>query len=117
MKNNSILITGITGFVGSNLSKYLDKDFEIIGISRNKNKKIISYKQISKEIFDNSKAMIHLAGKAHDLKKTTEDKEYFAVNTELTKNLFNQFLASSCEIFHLCKFNKSSGRQSRRKIK
>ena len=36
---------------------------------------------------------------AHDLKKTSEDKEYFEVNTELTKTLFDQFLKSDCEVF------------------
>ena len=48
---------------------------------------------------DDSKAFIHLAGKAHDLKKTSDDAAYFEVNTELTKKLFDQFLQSDCEVF------------------
>jgi nucleoside-diphosphate-sugar epimerase len=47
----------------------------------------------------NSSVVIHLAGKAHDLKKTSEDKEYYEANTELTKKVFNQFLESSSKVF------------------
>lgn len=93
-----ILITGITGFVGVNLKEYLNKD-EILGVSRKETETTILYENLSLTKFNNSKAFIHLAGKAHDLKKTSEDKEYFDVNTELTKTLYNQFLESTCEVF------------------
>ena len=43
--------------------------------------------------------MVHLAGKAHDLKKTSNDSEYFEVNYELTKKLYDQFLASNAQQF------------------
>jgi nucleoside-diphosphate-sugar epimerase len=43
--------------------------------------------------------MVHLAGKAHDLKKTSNDSEYFEVNYELTKKLYDQFLASDTQQF------------------
>lgn len=99
MEMNKVLITGITGFVGINLKQYLKNKFDVIGISRNKNNNIIIYQDLSKSKFNESKAFIHLAGKAHDLKKTSKDNEYFKVNTELTKKLFNQFLESRCEVF------------------
>ena len=35
---------------------------------------------------------IHLAGKSHDLKNTSDESEYFKVNYELTKKLFDRFL-------------------------
>ena len=35
---------------------------------------------------------IHLAGKAHDLKKTSDDQAYFEVNFGLTKKLYYKFL-------------------------
>jgi nucleoside-diphosphate-sugar epimerase len=97
----TILITGITGFVGSNLEGYSSEKYECKGISRKENlsKNIISYEGISKDVLNESKAFIHLAGKAHDLKKTSEDKEYFEINTELTKKLFHQFSESDCEVF------------------
>lgn len=93
-----IAITGITGFVGQNLEKYLF-DFKTQGVSRSATEKNISYEQLTLDILNSQKAFVHLAGKAHDLKKTSEDSEYFEVNTELTKKLFDQFLESTCETF------------------
>jgi len=75
MEMNKVLITGITGFVGINLKQYLKNKFDVIGISRNKNNNIIIYQDLSKSKFNESKAFIHLAGKAHDLKKTSKDNE------------------------------------------
>lgn len=101
-KYNTVLITGATGFVGSNLIPYLQvKGFNaIVGISRNpKSTKEISYSSLSIENWNNALAMVHLAGKAHDLKGVSNNDEYYEVNTELTKTLFNQFLKSSCPVF------------------
>ena len=98
MKN--IAISGITGFVGKNLEEYLiSKKETVVGVSRRTSNNNYDYTSFNKIIFDNQKAFVHLAGKAHDLKKTSEDKEYFEVNTELTKTLYNQFLKSDCEVF------------------
>lgn len=93
-----LLITGITGFVGQNLSLYLDKDFDVQGISRKGNHEALLYETFFKE---NSfyYAMIHLAGKAHDLKKTSHDKDYYEANFELTKRLYDQFLQSEAKQF------------------
>jgi nucleoside-diphosphate-sugar epimerase len=43
--------------------------------------------------------VIHLAGKAHDLKQTSNPEEYYQVNTELTKKVFDSFLASNAKVF------------------
>jgi nucleoside-diphosphate-sugar epimerase len=93
-----IAITGVTGFIGQNLMRYLS-DIDVLGISRGSKGVNITYQELSLNIFNKQKAFIHLAGKAHDLKKTSDDKEYFEVNTELTKRLFDQFLESKCETF------------------
>ena len=95
---DKIFITGITGFVGQNLNHYLDKDFNIQGISRKKKLAKLTYAMLLEENrpYD---AMIHLAGKAHDLKKTAHDKDYYEVNYELTKQLYDQFLQSKAEKF------------------
>ena len=95
-----ICITGITGFVGSNLEEYLIlQNKKVIGVSRNPSGNRTNYENLNLEKRKAIKSFIHLAGKAHDLKKTSEDVEYFQVNTELTKKLFDQFLESTCEVF------------------
>ncbi len=99
MFNKSIVVSGITGFVGTNLKRYLDSSYSVIGVSRTPSKNDLSYQTLSLEKLNESKTFIHLAGKAHDLKNTSKDKEYFEVNTELTKTVFNQFLKSECETF------------------
>lgn len=98
---NNILITGITGFVGGNLKNYLEKKHKITGISRksNLNEEIISYGELNNYHCNKVKAFIHLAGKAHDLKDISKPEEYFEVNAELTKKLFDLFLQSDCEKF------------------
>jgi nucleoside-diphosphate-sugar epimerase len=86
-----ILISGFTGFVGQNLSKYLlNNSFEINPISlRNLNWN----KNFEADV------IIHLAGKAHDTKNTSDESEYFKVNTDLTKELFDAFLESKIKDF------------------
>jgi len=83
----SIFLTGASGFVGLNLVKFL-----------NKNYKIIKYQRDSHILINNS-IVIHLAGKAHDLKKTSNSEEYYQVNTDLTKNIFDAFLISDAKVF------------------
>lgn len=98
--NKTIIVTGIAGFVGFNLKSYLKKSFEVIGVSRNEQieMNVYGYGKVD-EILNKSKAFIHLAGKAHDLKNIANDLEYFEINTELTKSLFDKFLLSKCNVF------------------
>jgi nucleoside-diphosphate-sugar epimerase len=86
-----IIITGSSGFVGQNISNYLSNlYFSIVGVSlRNSN---------WKEIFKGD-AIIHLAGKAHDTKNRSNALDYFKVNTNLTKELFDIFLESEVKDF------------------
>ncbi|WDT68095.1 NAD-dependent epimerase/dehydratase family protein [Cloacibacterium sp. TD35] len=85
-----ITITGASGFVGKNLSSFLEnKECQIESLSlRN-----------SWTLDSSADAIIHLAGKAHDTKNISIEKEYFEVNTELTKKLFENFLNSSVKDF------------------
>jgi nucleoside-diphosphate-sugar epimerase len=86
-------ITGVTGFIGSNLFEYLlDHNYKPKAINlRNSNWKT--------EIDLESTAIIHLAGKAHDLKNSSNPEVYFEINTKLTQELFDVFLESNCRDF------------------
>ena len=80
-----ILITGYSGFVGINLTKYFINNFKLIPFNKTFN--------------FNTDIVIHLAGKAHDLINTTTPEDYYLVNTELTKKVFDQ-------LFLVCTHNK-----------
>lgn len=100
MGKEKIIITGHTGFVGLNLTKFLTKfNKSLIGVSRNPINSDIGYTELDKTLLDSTRAIVHLAGKAHDLQKTSKPSEYFKANTELTKKIFNSFLESKCEVF------------------
>ena len=43
--------------------------------------------------------LIHLAGKAHDLKKVSNPTDYYESNFELTKQLFDAFIKSEASVF------------------
>ena len=94
------IITGNKGFVGTNLTKFLqNKNNKIIGVSRTPIGQEIDYDNLNVSFLNGADSIIHLAGKAHDTKKTSDDAAYFEVNTELTKRVFNRFLQSDCEVF------------------
>lgn len=83
----SIFLTGSSGFVGKSFLNYFKQD-NIRVSSRGKESNI-----------DGAEVVIHLAGKAHDLKNTSNPDEYYQVNTELTKRIFDSFLISDASVF------------------
>lgn len=87
----NIIITGAAGFVGSNLSKYLEEKGNVVGKLSLRNPDWILNK--------NADIIIHLAGKAHDTANTYADDEYFKVNRDLTFQLFEEFLNSEIRDF------------------
>lgn len=94
------IITGNKGFVGVNLFNYLKSfDKEVLGVSRVPANNEISYENLNLEVLNQSQSLIHLAGKAHDLKKTSDDAEYYVVNFELTRKLYDLFLVSDAKQF------------------
>lgn len=99
-----ILITGIHGFVGSNLVEYLKKENVIYGIDIVAQKKdgvvkTFSWDDINADIVPEIDAIIHLAGKAHDTKNKSAADVYFKVNTGLTQKIFDYFLVSGASKF------------------
>lgn len=101
----NILITGIHGFVGSNLVTALKDQHTLYGLDivipeKDGVVKTFSWKDLKKS-FDGIQfdAIIHLAGKAHDTKNQAAAEVYFKVNTELTQKIFDFFMVSSAKKF------------------
>lgn len=88
-----IILTGPSGFVGTNLSVFLtDQGNEVLPISMRED-------GWEKMLDRQADALIHLAGKAHDTSSGVADKEYFEINTVLTKKIFGEFLNSEIRDF------------------
>ena len=99
-----ILITGIHGFVGSNLVAALKENHTIYGLDIiSPNKEGVSYTygwdDLDIGIVPDVDAIIHLAGKAHDTKNQADAEVYFKVNTGLTQKIFDYFLQSKARKF------------------
>ena len=82
-----VFITGSSGFVGRNLMQYLEPFYTCLKHRRD------GLIEIDHDI------VIHLAGKAHDLRNISNHEEYYQINTELTKKVFDAFLASDAKVF------------------
>ena len=94
------LITGIHGFVGSNLVGYLSQDkvntiygLDIVAPEKPGVAKTYSWDDLDAGNVPEVDAVIHLAGKAHDTKNKSAAEVYFKVNTGLTQKIFDWFLA------------------------
>lgn len=108
------LITGAYGFVGTNLCKYLvSKGHECHALDipaarrpdvpyasfhtwdeleqkdENVHHLTLNTYRLSLASFD---AIVHLAGKAHDLKKVASEQSYFDINVGLTQRIFDALL-------------------------
>jgi len=99
-----ILITGIHGFVGTNLVKYLASSNTIYGLDivapvKEGVEKTYTWNDLDAGVVPAVDAIIHLAGKAHDTKNQTEADVYFKVNTGLTEKMYDYFVASSASKF------------------
>jgi len=93
-----ILITGVHGFVGSNLVTYLAPQNEIYGLDiiapeKEGVVKTYSWDDLDRGNVPEVDAIIHLAGKAHDTKNQTVADVYFKVNRDLTIKIFDYFSA------------------------
>ena len=99
-----ILITGIHGFVGSNLVAALSREHTLYGldiVSPEKEGVEITFRW--EDLGDGSipevDAIIHLAALAHDIKNEAAAEEYFRVNTGLTQRIYDYFLGSAAKKF------------------
>lgn len=99
-----ILITGIHGFVGSNLVASLKGEHTIYGLDiqtpqKEGVQKTYTWEDLKNGILPEVDAVIHLAGKAHDTKNQSKAEVYFEVNTGLTQVIFDYFLQSDARKF------------------
>ncbi len=85
---DKISLVGASGFVAKSVKVYLNSCYTFSEFFRGSN-----------FIINDESVVLHLAGKAHDLKNVTFPDEYYKVNTELTKEVFNTFLASNAKVF------------------
>lgn len=86
-----IAITGASGFVGENLKTYFNRGYDLELL------KLRWGTEINSDLDVNT--VIHLAGKAHDLRKVSKPSDYYESNFQLTKDLFNKFLESNASKF------------------
>jgi len=88
-----VVITGISGFVGQNLNQYFSsKGVDVQAVSLRNDNWVANFP-------DHIDVIIHLAGKAHDTAKVSDDEAYFKVNRDLTIALFDKFLESNIKDF------------------
>lgn len=86
-----ILVTGASGFIGKNLKSYLIRNGFMI--------QTMSIRYGLPFTIPKTDCIIHLSGKAHDLKKVKNPSAYYQDNFELTKKLYNAFLNSNAKKF------------------
>ena len=92
-----ILITGAYGFVGTNLCRYLaSRGHECVALDIPEIKRddvpykvFYSWDELDSIDWAGIDAVVHLAGKAHDLKNVSDPQSYFDINVGLTEKIFN----------------------------
>jgi len=88
-----ILVTGAFGFVGSNLSAYLAQRGHVLialDVTQRENPAygdFYTWEELERIPWGEVDAVVHLAGKAHDTRNTSDPKRYFDVNVGLTKKV------------------------------
>jgi nucleoside-diphosphate-sugar epimerase len=84
---SKIYLTGSTGFVGRSFFSFY-------------NEYVIELSSRNEEMYlNNVLCVLHLAGRNIDTKKSDSILDYYQVNSELTKKVFDAFLASDAKVF------------------
>lgn len=106
-----VMITGIHGFVGSNLVAHLSGRYNLCGLSHSPREMegVMALwgwdvledegKQEGVEGLSAVDAIVHLAGIAHDTREIVNRENYLRVNVGLTERVFDYFMRSKAERF------------------
>ena len=101
MKN--VLVTGVSGFVGTNLVGYFKghKEIAVFGHSRKEVNGLQLLPDYNASTLNDFKidVVIHLAGIAHDLSNQYKPEDYYQVNYEGTKKVVDEVLKSDTSKF------------------
>jgi nucleoside-diphosphate-sugar epimerase len=88
-----VYVSGYSGFVGKNIFRYFLNNPLL------KCAELNLRESLDNVFFDKNAAVLHLAGKAHDLRSTQDEKAYYEINYELTKKVFDAFIRSEASVF------------------
>lgn len=88
----NLILTGASGFVGQNVLKHFCLDSRIVC-------KELNFRLELPKKLQTADAILHLAGIAHDFRRTMNDDMYFEVNFKKTADLFDVFLKSDVKDF------------------
>jgi nucleoside-diphosphate-sugar epimerase len=101
-----MLVTGASGFVGTNLinllSPFEDIQVDVLDLGQKPSKKVVAYyhwNELEDIPMDGYDGVIHLAGMTHDTHHKSDRESYVAINFGLTKKIFDRFLNSEARNF------------------
>ena len=119
----TVLITGALGFVGRNLSKYLaDRGQYLLAIdvasqAGTAYSEFYTWDELDLVDWSRVDAVVHLAGKAHDTRNTSDEKSYFDVNVGFTKKVLEAAVGSWQPTAEKAQLSMDNGSWSRQDAK
>jgi len=84
---SKIFLTGGSGFIGQSVKTYFGSLIHELDL---RNNDLVTL---------DGNVIFHFAGKSHDLKNISDVSEYYKKNTDLTKKVYDVFLASHSKVF------------------
>lgn len=99
MPSSTVYITGSHGFVGSNLVTYLGQTDSNRLLTVGRSGSDFTYDDFDRHALEPGSTVVHLAGKAHDLRDVTNSEAYDEVNFGLTKRVYDRFTQSEATTF------------------